>query len=337
MFDDALLDDESALTRADGVLRDLAGCGARVRLDAHTAQEAIGSLVGDADQRPRAVVAVGPAARLVRAVLEPACPVPFVAWPGPGLPGWAGSLDLVVALGAPDGPGVHAAAAEAIRRGCPLLVVTVATSPLAEVAASRWTTLVPTATADPLAVAVVTIQALAAAGLAAPFETEEVAQALDEVALSSSPYVDLGTNRTKQLASSIGDDVPLLWGGSVLAARAARRWAEGLRRASGQAALAAEADDIVAVLDANPPRDLFADPFEDPVASRPASALVLLDDRVEAPSVRIDRGNILGAAARHGARHDEVFAGEGGDLARYASLVATGGYTAAYLGIGLGR
>ncbi|KAA1422565.1 hypothetical protein FE697_015030 [Mumia zhuanghuii] len=306
-------------------------------MGAHEAADAIAGLAGDADHRPRAVVAAGPAARLVRAVLEPACPVPFVAWSGPGLPGWAGSLDLVVVLGAPDGPGAHAAAVEAIRRGCPLLVVTVATSPLAEVAASRWTTLVPTATADPLAAAVVAIQALAAAGLAAPFDTEEVALALDDVAIASSPFVDLGTNRAKQLASSIGDDVPLLWGGSVLAARAARRWAEGLRRASGRPALAAEADDIVAVLDASPSRDLFADPFEDPPTPAPASSLILLDDRVEAPAVRVDRGNVLGAAARHGARHDEVFAGEGGDLARYASLVATGGYTAAYLEIGLGH
>ena len=52
--------------------------------------------------RPRAVVAAGPDSRLLRAVLEPWCPVPFVAWPGPALPGWAGGLDLVVVL-APDG------------------------------------------------------------------------------------------------------------------------------------------------------------------------------------------------------------------------------------------
>ena len=36
------------------------------------------------DDRPRAVVAAGPDSRLLRAVLEPWCPVPFVAWPGPG-------------------------------------------------------------------------------------------------------------------------------------------------------------------------------------------------------------------------------------------------------------
>ena len=50
------------------------------------------------------MIAAGPDSRLLRAVLEPWCPVPFVAWPDPALPGWAGSLDLVVVL-APDGVG----------------------------------------------------------------------------------------------------------------------------------------------------------------------------------------------------------------------------------------
>ena len=35
----------------------------------------------------RAVIAAGPDSRLLRAVLEPWCPVPFVAWPSPALPG----------------------------------------------------------------------------------------------------------------------------------------------------------------------------------------------------------------------------------------------------------
>ena len=44
--------------------------------------------------------------------------MPFVAWPGPSLPGWAGSLDLVVVL-APEGSdtGTASAVAEAVRRG----------------------------------------------------------------------------------------------------------------------------------------------------------------------------------------------------------------------------
>ena len=90
-FDDGLLDDEVALLRADQRLRYLAEGGARVRREAVASQDAAAEAVQRlSDGQPRAVVAAGPDSRLLRAVLEPVCPVPFVAWPGPGLPGWAG-------------------------------------------------------------------------------------------------------------------------------------------------------------------------------------------------------------------------------------------------------
>ena len=66
-----------------------------------------------------------------RAVLEPCCPVPFVAWPGPALPGWVGALDLVVVL-AP----ARAATRSRVRRrrgGAPRLPLVVACP-----AAARW-------------------------------------------------------------------------------------------------------------------------------------------------------------------------------------------------------
>ena len=125
-FDDGLLDDEAALARADQDLRRIAEAGARVRLESSTSAEPLAEAVSRlAESRPRAIVAAGPDSRLLRAVLEPTCPVPFVAWPGPGLPGWAGALDLVVVL-APDGadPGTAAGVAEAVRRGCQLVVAT---------------------------------------------------------------------------------------------------------------------------------------------------------------------------------------------------------------------
>src|SRR5690606_11890047 len=102
-FDDGRLDDESVLARFDALLRTRAGAGARVRRGAVTAGPALQHAVDlRAGTRPRAVIAAGPDSRLLRVVLEPVCPVPFLAWPGPGLPGWAGSLDLVVVL-APQG------------------------------------------------------------------------------------------------------------------------------------------------------------------------------------------------------------------------------------------
>ena len=59
VFDDSKLDDESALASADVVLRRLAEAGARVRLEASDATEAVESAVAtwSEDSRPRAVVA----------------------------------------------------------------------------------------------------------------------------------------------------------------------------------------------------------------------------------------------------------------------------------------
>src|SRR5919202_4202763 len=125
-FDETQLDDEAALTRADLVLRPMAEAGARVRHEAAQVEDAIVAAVAAVkDNTPRAIVAAGPDSRLLRAVLEPTCPVPFVAWPAAGLPGWAGTLDLVVVL-APDGtdPATAAGVAEAVRRGCQVVVAT---------------------------------------------------------------------------------------------------------------------------------------------------------------------------------------------------------------------
>ena len=139
-------------------LRTLAESGARVRREAGEAAAAIEEAVARAREqaRPRTVIAAGPDSRLLRAVLEPWCPVPFVAWPGPALPGWAGSLDLVVVL-APDGSdtGTASAVAEAIRRGCQVVVACPPASMVAEHAAGRWSTILPTVTRDQLATAVV--------------------------------------------------------------------------------------------------------------------------------------------------------------------------------------
>ena len=96
VFDDSALDDRRTLEAADEILRRLAGAGARLRQESGESRLPLTAL--DDNPRPRAVITIGSEARLVRALLEPHCPVPFVAWPWAGLPGWVGALDLVVVL-----------------------------------------------------------------------------------------------------------------------------------------------------------------------------------------------------------------------------------------------
>ena len=340
VFDDSVLDDEESLRSADLLLRRLAESGARVRREVDSTAEAVAGL--QPEGRPRAVVVAGADSRLLRAVLERWCPVPFVAWPGPGLPGWTGALDIVVVLAPTSGDdAATTAVAEAVRRGCTLLVACPVHAPVAELAAGRETTVLPTVTDDSLAVAVVVLVALHRLGLGPEVEPDAVAEALDAVAVACSPFRDLAGNPAKELAIVLADATPLVWGGSVLAARAARRIAEALRRASGRAALAADADHLLPVLAAAAPADPFADPFADGSVGgsvgtvRPA--LVLLDDEVDAPVVREQRGRLVSTALAHGVRVHTLTGAEGGPVARYGSLLTTGSYAAAYRGVGLGR
>jgi Bacterial phospho-glucose isomerase C-terminal SIS domain len=355
-FDESRLDDDAALAQHDAALRDLAESGARVRRQAGEAASATAAAAALFSQqsRPRAVIAAGPDSRLLRAVLEPWCPVPFVAWPAPMLPGWAGSLDLVVVL-APEGSdrGSASAVAEAVRRGCQVVVACSPSSMVAEHSAGRWSTLLPTTTTDQLATAVVMLDFLDRVSLGPSADPAQVADALDEVAIACSPLLDLSANPAKMLAIALADDNPLVWGGSVLAARAARRVAESIRRASGRSAIAGDAEHLLPILEATKPRDMFADPFEGGRADAAESdslgidslgvgssaerrpMLLVLDDGSEDALVREQRGQLRAAAAAVGVRVETVSTEASHEVARYASLALSGRYAAEYLRVGL--
>ena len=336
VFDDAALDDPVALDGADAIIRRLAEAGARVRREAADAVGPLNQLGGL--PRPRAVVAAGSEARFIRAILEPVCPVPFVAWPQHGLPGWVGALDLVVVMASDAAPAsVVATVHEAVRRGALLLIACPAISTIAEHAASRSTILLPTATGDPLAAAVVVLAALHRMELGPEVHPDTVADAMDEVARDCSPFADVAENPAKDLAICLADAQPLVWGGSVLAARASRRLAEALRAASGRPALAADADELLPIVESVTARDPFEDPFEDAGSADRRPCLVLLDDGNIDPLVRADQGRLVAAAERNDVRVAPVQHRTGSDVERYATLLQTGMFTAVYLSVGLGR
>ena len=337
-FDESRLDDEIALGSADLRLRTLAESGARIRREAYAAVDALAEAVGRVDDaRPRAVIAAGPDSRLLRAVLEPWCPVPFVAWPSAGLPGWAGSLDLVVVL-APDGSdtGTASAVAEAARRGCQVVVACPTESNVGMHAAGRWTTILPTETGDQLATAVVMLSFLHQVTLGPSSDPTAVAEALDDVAIACSPQRDISINPAKMLAISLADAAPVVWGGSVLAARAARRVAELIRRTSGRTAVAGDAEHLLPVIEASRPRNVFADPYADGSrGSERRPVLIVLDDGADDPVVREQRGRLEEAARAGEVRVEAVTTEADGEVARYASLLLNGTYAAEYLRLGL--
>ncbi len=333
-FDDSRLEDPAALADIDSLLRHMAQAGARLRIeDGQADLSSLDDLGGR--YRPRAIIASGPESRLIRAVIEPTCPVPFVAWPVHALPGWVGALDLVIVLTDQTfDADVSATIAEAARRGARVVVACPQDSPVAEQAAGRTTSILPMKTADVTAAAIVMLNGLNRIGLAPEVHVSRVADAMDAVAEACSPHESLATNPAKDLAVTLADELPLVWGGSVLAARASRRVAEAFRQASGRPALAADAGDLVSVIESAKRRDPFADPFDDPTSSR-CTTLVVLDDDSADPVVARTEHSLVALSERHDVRVARISHHQGGEVERYASLLQQGLFGAAYLRLGL--
>ena len=136
------------------------------------------------------------------------------------------------------------------------------------------------------------------------------------------------------LAIALADTNPLVWGGSVLAARAARRVAESIRRATGRTALAGDAEHLLPVLEAARQRDVFDDPFAD----GPASCGRCCWSSTTAPRSRACASSAAGCWPRpsaRGVRVETVTTDAPTEVARYASLLLSGTYAAEYLRIGL--
>lgn len=338
VFDETRLSDPAALGSVDEALRSIAGWGAAIRLADAAAQPSLADLAAGDLSRPRAVLAAGPDGRLLRTVLEPVCPVPFVAWPHGGLPGWAGPLDLVVVL-ATSGNGTphdQASVSEAVRRGCELLLVCPPDSVLHRTADGRgW--VLPAANGDALAASIPALSALHALGLGPEVAAEPVADALDRVAERCGPDSPVDANPAKELALALADRLPVLWGGSPLASRASRRLAEALRAATGVPAVAGMADQLVPLLAAAPERDVFADPFETSAdVAAPPPVLVVLDDPAAGPAAEQDVERLERTARSRGVLVHRVATDDDGDVARFASMLALGRFTAVYLALGAG-
>ena len=331
-FDDLRLEQPDLVN--DEQLRRLAEAGARIRKACLT--EPLGTL--ERADRPRGVLVMGAEARLVRAVLEPICPVPFLAWPGPALPAWVGPLDLVVVLGGYDAHAWEIACThEAARRGATIIVAAPATSQLAVAGASHTTTLIPMADGDAMASAVAVLELLGLLELGPAVNPGHVADAADLVAESCSPTREVGSNPAKDLALGLADSLPLVWGGTTLAGRASRRIAEAFRRASGRPALAADAEELETILRAMTPRDPFSDPYQSGGDMLPA-LLLLDDDKVPERLIEVPR-RLTSLAEAVGVRVCRISSGdrslESSDVERYVTLLQQGRYAAAYLRVGL--
>ncbi|MET9505894.1 SIS domain-containing protein [Streptomyces sp. NPDC006259] len=376
MLDESLLDTPEALAEADhrALLRGAAEAGARVRTAVRHATEAgVQQLVPDG--RPRAILLAGPGAAatcvadLLGTLAGAACPVtrlaPAGVAPAAGalrweLPGWAGSVDLLL-ITTPDGtePGLSLLAEQAYRRGCTVVAVAPAGSPLAEAADAAHGLFVPMATAPyeqdeqppvaasapgvlwalltPLLVLLDRITLISAP----PGELEKVADRLDHIAERCGPAVATYSNPAKTLATELADSLPVIWTEGVSAGPAGRRFAAALAELAGRPSLVAELPEALAAHNAllAGPLAAGADPddfFRDRVEEAPAlhARVVLLRDRpigglTAAPAARE-------LALSHDTPISELEPEAGDELVTLADLIAMTDFAAVYLALASG-
>jgi glucose/mannose-6-phosphate isomerase len=357
-LDERLLDDPEALAAADSrnTLLALASAGAQVREAATLAAEADVARVAE-DGRPRAVVvsALGGSAAvgdLLTALAGPGAPVPVQAVRTNTLPGWVGPVDLVVAVslsGRAEGP--LAVAAEAARRGCRLLTVGAAGSPLADVTARAHGVHVPTGRAllssrsSIWALSVPVLLAAHALDLVDLTQVgiDDASAVLDDVAERSRPSSEIFVNPAKTLAVDLAGSIPLVLGEGAFAGAAAVRAAAELARSARHPAihgtLPDDATTVVATFDgpfAGGLDDVFADPFDDPASSTSRLRLLLLRDDQVSSETRQVTDVVRDTANASGVRVDELAATGTHPLARIAGLVAMTDFASAYLALGAG-
>lgn len=365
MIDEAVLDDADALARVDreGSLRVLASAGAQVR--AVLSQEHDLRRVGE-DGRPRSVLVGGlggsaVVGEVVAALAGAGSSVPVQRRRGGPLPGWVGSLDLVLAVSLSGrAPETLQIAADAARRGARLVSVCREGTPLADVTArARGTVLAVPRTGVPGVPAAgsrtglwsLLAPALLACGAAdvldvGAHDLAAAADRLDEEAETCRPSSPGFVNPAKVLALELDGVVPVVLSDGDAAHAAAARVVSMLARTARVPAvrgtLPDDAGDVVSLFDgrfatgrpvgAVPEADpMFADPFLDgPVGT--SLRLLLLSDTEAAPHV----APVRAVAARAGVRTSELVAAVGRPLERLAALVARTDFAATYLALGGG-
>lgn len=357
MIDEAVLDDQDALAAGDpgGMLRAVATAGAQVREAVlRTGEADLESVL--ADGRPRSVLVAGMGgsgicADVLVAVAGTACPVPLVAHRGYRLPGWVGPLDLVVAVSCSGRTEETLAVTdEALRRGCRVVTVGQAGSPLAErAAAGRALHLavdvagrMPRASIWALAVPILVV-ADALGLVAAPSEMlADVADDLDRISASCAPGTETYANPAKRLALDLAGTLPYVWGSSevagVVAYRLACQLAENAKYPAVSGVLPEAHHNQVVVLAgafasrAGSEDDLFRDRVED-AAGGPALRLLVLRDSLELPELARRREATLRIAERYDVGVQEFTATGEHPLARLASLVAPTDFASVYLAL----
>jgi glucose/mannose-6-phosphate isomerase len=371
------LDNVTLLEAGDpsGMLRQVASAAAQVREGARVADEAdLGAV--SAGGRPRAIVVTGMggsgiAGEVLAAVAGPGCPALVTTVHDYRLPGWVGAADLVIAVscsGATEE--TLSAAGEAVRRGCRLLAVGGADSPLAALAEQARASFIPVkpvgmprAMLWGLSVPLVVVASRLGLFDMPAAAYEAAAAELERVAHLCRPDSEAFVNPAKGLALELSGTLPMIWGTSPLAGVAASRFANQLHENGKYPAVPGVLPEAnhnqVVVFDgpfAPEPEGVAPGPdagvVPGPHGGLPAGLgngqahqappppvplrLVLLRDSREHPQVARRREESAKLAAQRGIEVSELTAVGDQPLERLASLVQLIDYASVYLAIAEG-
>lgn len=357
MIPEELLDDPAALEAADpaGMLRAVASAAGQVREAASLCLEAgVGRM--STEDLPRSVVVLGMggsgvAGDVLSAVAGASCPVPVLTHKGFGLPTWVGAADLVIAVSC-SGTTEETLSTldEAVRRGSRLLVVGAAGSPLEQLAHRGRAVFVPVTQgrqprASVFALSTPLVIAADALGLLScpAEEVEATAVLLEQLAARNRPTADTVLNPGKTLALGLAGALPVIWGASPLTGVAAYRFAcqlnENSKTPATYGVLPEAGHNQLVAFDgpfAGGPKDIFADPFEEPEPERTGMHLVLLRDTEEHPAVARRAVVVRDLARRRGVDVSELVAEGLSPFQRLASLIAVGDWATSYLALAQG-
>ena len=344
------LDDPELIEAADpgAMLRQVASSAAQVRTAVRTCAEADLSALAGPD-RPRAIVVAGMggsgiAGDVLDAVCGNGAAVQVVTSHGYQLPGWVGASDLVIAVSCSGSTEeTLGAATEAARRGCQLVGVGGAGSPLEGIATQAGAPFIPVASAGMPRSTLwgLSIPLIAVAERAGVIEVgeeayEAAAAALERVSYECRVTSESFVNPGKMLALELFGTLPVIWGTSPLAGVAAKRFAAQLNENAKYPGIAGELPEanhnqVVA----------FDGPFAPGTTGADADSgfplrLVLLTDTDEHPQVTRRRQASAELASERGIGVSELPMAGQHALERFASVVQMIDYATVYLGIASG-
>lgn len=356
--DDDRLDNLEAVAAVDlqQMLRAVATSAAQVRRGVTAAQDADLDTLRSED-RPRAVVVAGMggsgiAGDVLVALTSPTSAAPVVVHRGPGLPGWVGAADLVIAVSCSGSTAETLSATdEAVRRGARLIGVSAADSLLAGrcvQANAPNVSVVPELSPRSSFWALATPVAIACARLSlvdlGPDDAalEAAASRLEALAEACRPDRESFVNPAKTLALELAGSLPMAWGAGQMGGVAAYRFACQLAENAKQPAISgmlpeAHHNQVVTfdgpLAGGSSEQDLFRDRVDDDQPLRLRLVLLYDDDepattdRVEASQELAEARGIPVTLLRSDGRHP---------FERLASLVGLIDYASVYAAIGAG-